>query len=97
VCGCCPRLEEAIQVFNKSLTEHRNADTLAKLNAAEKALKDKREAEYINMDKSNEEKVCIGAHTRRHTNAHTDTNQCAHQCAVSDHMAVREGLSCAAE
>lgn len=51
------RLEDAIQVFNKSLTEHRNADTLAKLNAAEKALKDKREAEYINMDKSNEEKV----------------------------------------
>uniref|UniRef100_A0A7S0RRP4 STI1 domain-containing protein n=1 Tax=Chlamydomonas leiostraca TaxID=1034604 RepID=A0A7S0RRP4_9CHLO len=50
------RLEEAIAVFNKSLTEHRNADTLKKLNDAEKALKDKREREYIDMALSNEEK-----------------------------------------
>ena len=37
------RLEEAITLFNKSLTEHRNAETLKKLNEAEKALKDKKE------------------------------------------------------
>jgi stress-induced-phosphoprotein 1 len=37
------RLDEAIFLFNKSLTEHRNADTLKKLNEAEKALKDKKE------------------------------------------------------
>ena len=37
------RLDEAIHVFNKSLTEHRNADTLKKLHEAEKALKDKKE------------------------------------------------------
>ncbi len=51
------RLEEAIQWYNKSLTEHRNADTLKKLNDTEKALKDKREKAYIDIDKSNEEKV----------------------------------------
>mmetsp|Transcript_40369 Transcript_40369/g.89645 ORF Transcript_40369/g.89645 Transcript_40369/m.89645 type:complete len:579 (+) Transcript_40369:115-1851(+) len=50
------RLDEAVQVFNKSLTEHRNADTLKKLNDAEKMLKEKREREYINMDLCNESK-----------------------------------------
>jgi hypothetical protein len=34
--GC---LEEAITAYNKSLTEHRSADTLKRLNEAEKALK----------------------------------------------------------
>ena len=44
LCPCvCLRLEEAIQIFHKSLTEHRNADTLKKLNDAEKALKDAKE------------------------------------------------------
>ena len=35
------RLEEAIAIFNKSLTEHRTPETLAKLNATEKTLKEK--------------------------------------------------------
>jgi len=47
-----------VQIFNKSLTEHRNADTLKKLNECEKTIKEQREQAYINMDLSNEEKVC---------------------------------------
>ncbi|GIL51593.1 hypothetical protein Vafri_7436 [Volvox africanus] len=43
------RLDDAISVYNKSLMEHRNADTLALLNKTEKALKEKREREYIDM------------------------------------------------
>lgn len=50
------KLEEAIQMYNKSLTEHRTADTLAKLHETEKTLKLKKEKEYINMDLCNEEK-----------------------------------------
>lgn len=50
------RLEEAVTVFNKSLTEHRNPDTLKKLNDTEKQLKDKREKDYINMDLCAEER-----------------------------------------
>lgn len=34
----------------------RNADTLAKLQAAEKALKEEQESAYVDMAKSNEEK-----------------------------------------
>ena len=49
-------LEEAILTYNRSLTEHRNADTLKRLNEAEKALKDKSESDYINMDLCGEEK-----------------------------------------
>lgn len=50
------QLEEAIQVYQKALTEHRNADTLKKLNDAEKLLKDKTESEYVNMDECQKEK-----------------------------------------
>lgn len=50
------QLEEAIQVYNKSLTEHRNADTLKRLNDTERALKEMKEKAYINMELSAEEK-----------------------------------------
>ncbi|KAL4437043.1 hypothetical protein ABPG75_004182 [Micractinium tetrahymenae] len=50
------KLEEAIQVYQKSLTEHRNADTLKRLQETEKALKDAQQAAYINLDLSSEEK-----------------------------------------
>lgn len=33
------KLEEAVAAYNKSLMEHRTADTLKRLNEAEKALK----------------------------------------------------------
>lgn len=49
-------LEAAIDVYSRSLTEHRNADTLKRLHDTEKALKDLREEEYVDMDKCNEEK-----------------------------------------
>eukprot|EP00879_Flechtneria_rotunda_P009158 GHRR01009588.1.p1 GENE.GHRR01009588.1~~GHRR01009588.1.p1 ORF type:complete len:493 (+),score=199.13 GHRR01009588.1:1014-2492(+) len=50
------RLEDAVVAYNKSLTEHRTADTLKRLNEAEKALKERKEQEYINMDISSQEK-----------------------------------------
>lgn len=50
------RLEEAVGVFNKSLTEHRTADTLKKLNEAEKTLKEQKEAAYVDMEASTKEK-----------------------------------------
>jgi stress-induced-phosphoprotein 1 len=49
-------LAEAIEVYNRSLTEHRNADTLKRLQEAEKALKEQTEEAYIDTDKSSEEK-----------------------------------------
>jgi len=49
-------LEAAIKTYKKSLTEHRNADTLKRLNDVEKELKDKREQEYVNLDLATEEK-----------------------------------------
>jgi stress-induced-phosphoprotein 1 len=50
------QLEEAIAVYNRSLTEHRAADTLKKLQETEKTLKDQREQDYIDMCKCEEEK-----------------------------------------
>lgn len=49
-------LEGAINTYNRSLTEHRNADTLKRLQEAEKAVKEKREADYVDLEKSVEEK-----------------------------------------
>lgn len=49
-------LEAAISTYNSSLTEHRNADTLKRLQEAEKALKEQKEAEYIDLEKCAEEK-----------------------------------------
>jgi stress-induced-phosphoprotein 1 len=49
-------IAEAIEVYNRSLTEHRNADTLKRLQETEKALKEKTEEAYIDTDKCSEEK-----------------------------------------
>lgn len=49
-------LEAAIEVYNRSLTEHRNADTLKRLQEAEKALKEANEAAYIDLEQSVQEK-----------------------------------------
>jgi len=39
--------EAAIEVFNKALTEHRNPDTLKKLNDAERVKKELEQQEYF--------------------------------------------------
>lgn len=50
------KLEEAVSIYNSSLTEHRNADTLKRLNETEKAIKDAKEAAYIDLELCSEEK-----------------------------------------
>eukprot|EP00210_Caulerpa_lentillifera_P000134 g129.t1 len=50
------RFEEAIEIFNRSLTEHRNAETLKALQDTEKILKERKEQDYINLELSVQEK-----------------------------------------
>lgn len=50
-------LRNAIQFFDKSLTEHRTADVLTKLRTTEKALKKKEAEEYINPEKAEEARL----------------------------------------
>ncbi|PRQ18095.1 putative 43kDa postsynaptic protein [Rosa chinensis] len=48
--------EPAIEIFQKALTEHRNPDTLKKLNDAEKAKKDLEQQEYFDPKLADEER-----------------------------------------
>jgi stress-induced-phosphoprotein 1 len=48
--------EPAIEAFNKALTEHRNPDTLKKLNDAERAKKDLEQQEYYDPSLADEER-----------------------------------------
>ncbi|KAK9927483.1 hypothetical protein M0R45_024664 [Rubus argutus] len=48
--------EPAIEIFQKALTEHRNPDTLKKLNDAEKAKKDLEQQEYFDPNLADEER-----------------------------------------
>ena len=48
------KLEEAIDAYQRSLTEHRTADTLKRLNDTEKALKDATQAAYLDPVKGEE-------------------------------------------
>ncbi|RYR59901.1 hypothetical protein Ahy_A05g025844 isoform I [Arachis hypogaea] len=48
--------EPAIETFQKALTEHRNPDTLKKLNEAEKAKKDLEQQEYFDPNLADEER-----------------------------------------
>ncbi|CAM8877582.1 unnamed protein product [Rhodiola kirilowii] len=53
---CSKDYEPAIEAFQKALTEHRNPDTLKKLNEAEKAKKDLEQQEYYDPKISDEER-----------------------------------------
>ncbi len=48
--------DPAIEAFQKALTEHRNPDTLKKLNDAEKAQKQKQQEEYFDPERAEEER-----------------------------------------
>lgn len=48
--------EPAIEMFQKALTEHRNPDTLKKLNDAEKAKKELEQQEYFDPKLADEER-----------------------------------------
>ena len=49
-------LEPAIEAFNKALTEHRNPDTLKKLNEVEKTKKELEQKEYFDPEAANVER-----------------------------------------
>lgn len=53
---CSKDYEPAIESFHKALTEHRNPDTLKKLNDAEKAKKDLEQQEYFDPKLADEER-----------------------------------------
>lgn len=53
---CAKDYDPAIETFQKALTEHRNPDTLKKLNDAEKAKKDLEQQEYFDPTLADEER-----------------------------------------
>lgn len=53
---CSKDYEPAIESFQKALTEHRNPDTLKKLNDAEKAKKELEQQEYYDPKLADEER-----------------------------------------
>ncbi|CAA3012543.1 hsp70-Hsp90 organizing protein 3-like isoform X2 [Olea europaea var. sylvestris] len=53
---CSKDYEPAIETFHKALTEHRNPDTLKKLNDAEKAKKELEQQEYFDPQIADEER-----------------------------------------
>ncbi|XP_074330080.1 hsp70-Hsp90 organizing protein-like isoform X2 [Apium graveolens] len=53
---CSKDYEPAIETFQKALTEHRNLDTLKKLNDAEKVKKDLEQLEYFDPKIADEER-----------------------------------------
>ncbi|MED6106862.1 DNA binding protein [Stylosanthes scabra] len=53
---CSKDFDPAIETFQKALTEHRNPDTLKKLNEAEKAKKDLEQQEYFDPKLADEER-----------------------------------------
>lgn len=53
---CSKDYDLAIETFQKALTEHRNPDTLKKLNEAEKAKKELEQQEYFDPKIADEER-----------------------------------------
>lgn len=44
------KLQEAITMFNRALTEHRNPESLKALQATEKRFKEESETAYVNFE-----------------------------------------------
>ena len=57
--------EPAIEALNKALTEHRNPDTLKKLNEVEKIKKELEQKEYFDPEIANQERERGGLHTHK--------------------------------
>lgn len=53
---CSKDYEPAIEAFQKALTEHRNPDTLKRLNDAEKAKKELEQLEYFDPQIADDER-----------------------------------------
>jgi stress-induced-phosphoprotein 1 len=53
---CSKDYEPVIETYQKALTEHRNPDTLKKLNEAEKAKKELEQQEYFDPNLADEER-----------------------------------------
>jgi len=53
---CSKDYESAIETYQKALTEHRNPDTLKKLNEAEKAKKELEQQEYFDPKLADDER-----------------------------------------
>ncbi|GAB4834235.1 Hsp70-Hsp90 organizing protein 3 [Ancistrocladus abbreviatus] len=56
VANCSKDYDAAMEVFQKALTEHRNPDTLKKLNDAERAKKELEQQEYLDPQIADEER-----------------------------------------
>ncbi|XP_042485087.1 hsp70-Hsp90 organizing protein 3-like [Macadamia integrifolia] len=56
IAKCSKDYEPAIETFQKALTEHRNPDTLKKLNEAERAKKELEQQEYFDPQLADEER-----------------------------------------
>ncbi|KAL3499516.1 hypothetical protein ACH5RR_038609 [Cinchona calisaya] len=56
IAKCSKDYERAMETFQKALTEHRNPDTLKKLNEAEKAKKELEQQEYFDPQIADEER-----------------------------------------
>jgi stress-induced-phosphoprotein 1 len=76
--------EPAIEAFNKALTEHRNPDTLKKLNDAERAKKDLEQQEYYDPAIADEERE-KGVNSQCHSEVkHQELDSAVYQWTSSE-------------
>jgi stress-induced-phosphoprotein 1 len=76
--------EPAIEAFNKALTEHRNPDTLKKLNDAERAKKDLEQQEYYDPAIADEERE-KGVNSQCHSEVkHQELDSAVYQWTIGE-------------
>ncbi|KAL5580041.1 hypothetical protein UlMin_012483 [Ulmus minor] len=73
---CSKDDEPAIETFQNALTEHRNPETLKKLNDAEKAKKELEQQEYFDLQKADEEREKASATKHGHVSFYRNTEAC---------------------